>query len=141
VNAVNPNILNLLGFVPHPNLQKTTESPKNFFLNTISTFGPYCGRILSETACSIFIGRIDPYRLLLVKHYQEMPEYDISARHKISIQWDGDIITSKKLPSRDKLSHENIIRASLTDEYTGKIYWKRAFLLLSDDLQNENNSY
>lgn len=104
------------------------------------TFGPYCGRTILETACTIFIGRIDPYRLLLIKRHQENPNYDISFRHKISIQWFGDIIASEKPPSWEKLSNKNIARALLTDEYMGEIYWKKAFEDLLDDNKGESGS-
>lgn len=106
----------------------------------VSVYGPYCGRTILETACTIFIGRIDPYRLLLIKRYQEHPNYDISLRHKISIQWFGDIVASEKPPSWDKLSNKNIARALLTDEYMGDIYLKKAFEDLLDDNQNEGDS-
>lgn len=108
----------------------------------IMVFGAYCGRTLLETACSILIGRIDPYRLLLIKHHQEAIGYDLSVRHKISIQWSGDVIASEPPPSWKKLSHKNIsmVRTLLSDDYMGEIYWKQAFSELSNDMGNENNS-
>lgn len=106
----------------------------------LSAFGPYCGRSILETACTILIGRIDPYRLLLIKRYQERQEYDISVRHKISVQWFGDIIASEKPPAWEKLSGKNIPRALLTDEYTGEIYWKQAIGDLLNDTRDEDRS-
>ena len=108
--------------------------------NDMSVYGPYSGRTILETAFTIFIGRIDPYRLLLVKRYQENPNYDISIRHKISIQWFGDVVASEKPPSWEKLSNKNIVRALLTDEYMGEIYFKKAFEDLLDDNQDERDS-
>lgn len=106
----------------------------------MSVYGPYCGRTILETAFTIFIGRIDPYRLLLIKRYQENPNYDISVRHKISIQWFGDIVPSEKAPSWENISNKNIVRALLTDEYIGKIYLKSAFENLLDDNEDEDES-
>jgi hypothetical protein len=106
----------------------------------LSAFGPYCGRSILETACTILIGRIDPYRLLLVKRYQERPDYNISVRHKISVQWFGDIIASEKPPPWEKLSSKNIPRALFTDEYTGEIYWKQALADLLNDTRDEDRS-
>ncbi len=106
----------------------------------ILAFGPYCGRTVLETACSIFIGRIDPYRLLLVKRHQEATDYDISVRHNISIQWSGDVISPEPPPSWKKLSHKNIVRTLFSDDYMGEIYWKQAFADLLNDMQGESGS-
>jgi len=106
----------------------------------ILTFGAYCGRTVLETACSIFIARIDPYRLLLVKRHQEATGYDISVRHKISIQWSGDVIAPEPPPSWEKLSRKNIVRTLLSDDYMGEIYWKQAFADLYNDMRNQTDS-
>ncbi len=106
----------------------------------LMTFGAYSARIILETACTIFIGRLDSYRLLLIKRYQERPEYDIAIRHKISIQWTGDIIAPEKPPGWEKLSSKNIARSLLVDDYTGELYWKTGFLNLLDEIQNETDS-
>ncbi len=106
----------------------------------MTTFAPYCGRTILETAANILIGRLDPFRVLLIKRYQEQANYDPAIRHKIAIQWTGDVLSiDKKPPSLDKISYDKINRALLTD-YTAKIYWTPALEKLRDETEHENES-
>lgn len=105
----------------------------------MTTFGPYCGRTVLESACSLFISRLDPFRVLLIKRRQEQSNYDPAIRHKIAIQWSGDVIATQKPPPWDKLTYDKINRALLTD-YTADIYWIPAFRDLLDVIEEENDS-
>lgn len=100
----------------------------------ISTFGAYCGRTLLEASCIALIGRVTPYRLLLLKRYQEQPNYQLGVRHKISIEWKGDILPKENKKDWAK-ADENSLTAPLLSEYRGEIFWIPAFEALLNDME------
>lgn len=108
--------------------------------NDVLIFGAYCGRALLETACTILIGRITPYRLLLLKRYQEQPSYKLESRHKASIQWKGDIIAPEKAPDNlwTKIDDNNLTKPLLSD-YMANIYWIPAYNKLLDDFFSDSS--
>lgn len=106
----------------------------------ITTLGAYCGRTLLETACTLLIGRLTPYRLLLLKRCQEHPDYSIGVRHNAAIQWAGDVMPDKKPPDKawnkiDGYTHP------LFSYYMAEIYWIPAFKALLDDFVTEESVY
>ncbi|MDD5321838.1 MAG: hypothetical protein PHD43_14770 [Methylococcales bacterium] len=109
----------------------------------IATFGAYCGRTLLEASCIALIGRITPYRLLLLKRYQEQPNYDLGIRHKISIEWKGDILPKSNI-TKDQIwnkAEDKSLTSPLLSDYMWDIYWIPAFKCLLDDTENEDNTY
>jgi len=108
----------------------------------ISIFGAYCGRSILETACTILIGRITPYRLLLLKRYQEHESYSLGIPHKASIQWQGDVI-SKAAPSEPlwKRIDDNSLTTPLLSKYMAEIFWIPAFEQFLDDFEDEESIY
>lgn len=106
----------------------------------IATLGVYCGRSLLEASFTALIGRVMPYRLLLLREYQKQPNYDIGIRHTISIEWKGDILPKQPfLPTElwKKLDVNKSTNALLSD-YMKHIYWKSAFEQLLDDTEDAN---
>ncbi len=112
-----------------------TESPD------ITTFGAYCGRTVLEAACTILIGRLTPYRLLLLKRCQEHPDYSIGVRHNAAIQWAGDVMPDRKTPSQDMWHKIDGHTHPLFSDYMAEIYWIPAFKALLDDFQTEESNY
>lgn len=110
--------------------------------NDVLIFGAYCGRALLETACTILIGRITPYRLLLLKRYQEQSNYKLGSPHKASIQWKGDIIAPEKAPDNlwTKIDDNNSTKPLLSD-YMAGIYWIPAYNKLLDDFSGSLGNY
>ena len=109
----------------------------------IATFGAYCGRTLLEASCIALIGRITPYRVLLLKRYQEQPNYDLGIRHKISIEWKGDILPKSNI-TREQIwnkAEDKSLTSPLLSDYMWDIYWIPAFKSLLDDTVNEDNTY
>ena len=109
----------------------------------ITTLGAYCGRTLLEASCIALVGRITPYRLLLLKRYQEQPSYDLGIRHKISIEWKGDILPKSNI-TKDQLWNkidDKAFTSPLLSDYMWDIYWIPAFKRLLDDTENENHAY
>ena len=108
----------------------------------ISIFGAYCGRSILETATTILIGRITPFRLLLLKRFQEQESYSLGMQHKASIQWKGDVIAPKKSPNNlwEKVD-DNSLTMPLLSDYMAKIYWIPAFEKFLDDFQGDESVY
>jgi hypothetical protein len=108
----------------------------------IATLGAYCGRTLLEASCIALIGRVTPYRLLLLKRYQEQPNYDLGIRHKISIEWKGDVlpksqVEKEKLWTEKEISNKDSTSPLLSD-YMWHIHWMPAFKSLLDDTEDDN---
>lgn len=104
----------------------------------ISTLGAYCGRTLLEAACIALIGRVTPYRLLLLKRYQEQPNYELGVRHKISIEWKGDILP-KEIKKDWAKADDKSLTAPLLSEYMGEIFWIPAFEAMLNDMVTQDN--
>jgi hypothetical protein len=108
----------------------------------ISTLGAYCGRTLLEAACIALIGRVTPYRLLLLKRYQEQSSYDLGVRHKISIEWKGDILpkgSERDIKKDWGKADDKSLTAPLLSEYMGDIFWVPAFEALLNDMEEQDN--
>lgn len=109
------------------------ESPDD-----LSIYGPYCARTLLEAACSVYIGRLDPLRLLAIKRQQERPSYTVATRNSLSIQWKGDVVP-KNPPinswddqeKHDKAFQQRDSRA-LLGFYNVELYLAPAFTILID---------
>ena len=117
-----------------------------YFLNQdasddITTLGAYCGRTLLEASCIALIGRISPYRLLLLQRYQNQSDYEIGIRHNMSIAWTGDILPKEDI--RDNQFFQKIADKSFTDpilsKYMWDIYWMPALNSLSDIGDDSSN--
>ncbi|MGR8933979.1 MAG: hypothetical protein ACU837_06255 [Gammaproteobacteria bacterium] len=107
-------------------------------IGDISTLGAYCGRTLLEAACIALIGRVTPYRLLLLKRYQEQPNYELGVRHKISIEWKGDILP-KEIKKDWAKADDKSLTAPLLSEYMGEIFWIPAFEAMLNDMVTQDN--
>lgn len=106
----------------------------------LTELGPFCGRRLLESGCTVFLGRIDPFRLLLVKRFQSQPNYNIGVRGKLSVQWSGDILAQKV---SQELWGQNVeskdVSRALFSQYSHQIYWENAFVRMQDELKTYNS--
>jgi hypothetical protein len=85
--------------------------------NQISLFAPFLGRSILELGCTAIIARLDPFRVLVLRKYQQQPTYQINKPNKSSIRWQGDILADAvNDPWADK-SLQNPTRALLGDYY------------------------
>lgn len=64
----------------------------------IGLYGPYLGRSMLELSMTALVGRLDPFKTLLMKKKQEQPDYDLGKPHSSSIRWQGDIV-DKAVPN------------------------------------------
>lgn len=104
--------------------------------NQISLFAPFLGRSILELGCTAIIARLDPFRVLVLRKYQQQPTYQINKPNKSSIRWQGDILadTAVNDPWSDK-SLQNPTRALLGDYYK-IIIWEDNFDKLLDAIED-----
>lgn len=108
----------------------------------ISLHGPFYGRALLESTCTAIIGRVDPFRLLVIKHVQQHQDFGIESRSNCAIQWNGDIFEkgladteiAKMWKSDRKFSD---IGRGLFGDYYGKVFWEHAYQSLIDVTSSE----
>lgn len=158
-NAVSPPIFNdeviariILGAPPFSDLHDFGEISEHIFKSIknltreiiyiksadaprFSLLGPFLGRSLLETCLTAIVGRIDPYRLLVVRHQQIDINYDPSTKRLASPQWTGDILSEK--PSNELLNaqkkYQDLSRALLSDHYD-TLLWKPALTRIFDKI-------
>ena len=98
-----------------------TSGPTRFAL-----FGPFACRSLLEVALTAILGRLDPFRVLVVREMQMRPDYAPEKRSLVSIQWSGDIHAEKKVDDLWKIDRniKDMTRALLGDYYE-HLFWRR----------------
>jgi hypothetical protein len=112
------------------------ESPNT---NQVSMLAPFLGRSILELGCTAIIARLDPFRVLVLRKYQQQPQptYKIDKPNKSSIHWQGDILAEgvKDLWSENSL--KNPTRALLGDYYKTLI-WEENYDKLLDGIRDVN---
>jgi hypothetical protein len=75
----------------------------------IALFGPFVGRSFLELALTALVGRLDPFRLLVLRKMQMTGLAGtaplIGERFQAAIQWTGDIRASKDPEPNDMWAH------------------------------------
>ncbi len=97
----------------------------------ISLFAPFLGRSLLELGCTALIARLDPFRAMLLREYQQQPNYQLDKSNKSSIRWQGDILADRVPDIWADKSLQNPTRALLGDYYKTLI-WAANFDKLQD---------
>lgn len=95
---------------------------------------PFYGRNVLESSLTVLLGRIDPFRLILVYKVQSDSSYELGKRAQSAVEWTGDIIAKEQIRNNMwscEKKKDNFDRALLGD-YVGEIIWKPAFRLLND---------
>lgn len=104
----------------------------------VTTFGPFCARVLLENGCAAIVGRIDPFRILYLSSFQARPEYEATKRVKSAFSWAGDVMPEDKQNQPlwnidhglDKISR------SLFSAHVEHIYWRPAVDEMLDYISN-----
>lgn len=137
------------------NLSRTiTDIENNIYLlpssedRIVSILGPYFGRSLLETVCIVFIGRMDPFKLLVLENIQKnYTDKDLNTRSASAINWSGDVFEDykQKRPTKDnmfdaKIKFEDVSRA-LFDLYYEKLFWVPAYTKLIDNTNSQSLNY
>jgi hypothetical protein len=114
-------------------LQKDAAEETRFAL-----LGPFLGRSLLEVALTAILGRLDPFRVLILREMQMRPDYAPERRNLVSIQWFGDIHAEKKVDDiwRPDRNVKDMTRALLGDYYE-QLFWRRAFQSLVDSVPED----
>lgn len=50
------------------------------------------GRSLLDLTCAAIIGRMDPFRLAVLRQVQSAADFELGARSEAAIQWSGDVL-------------------------------------------------
>ena len=103
----------------------------------ISLYGSFIGRSILELGCTALIARIDPFRVLLLREVQRQPNYQIGTRNKISIQWQGDVLTPDSKPVHGLWADKDMerITRALVGDYYDHIFWRNAVSRLLDTVE------
>jgi hypothetical protein len=125
------------------NLENNIHSLPLLDNNIVSILGPYYGRSLLETICIVFIGRIDPFKLMVLENIQKnYTQEDLNTRSSTSINWAGDIFEDfkQKRPTKDSMwsstiKYESVSRA-LFDMYYETLFWVPAYTKLLDTTES-----
>lgn len=111
-----------------------TESP-----DRIALFGPFLGRSVLELTYTALVGRLDPFRLLVLREIQmQQTAGDAAAlgeRCHAAIQWSGDVRPMKDGENQELWSLSKTmdkIQRSLFGKHYEQIYWIPAFTTLID---------
>ena len=102
----------------------------------ITLVGPFYGRTLLESICTILIGRLDPFRLLYLKNIQQQSSFKIGDRSEAAINWNGDIFEkgiSDKNKMWDPTKKYSTVGRGLLGDYYGEVYWQVAYQKLLDE--------
>jgi hypothetical protein len=108
-----------------------TQEPPNS--DQISLFAPFLGRSILELGCTAMIARLDPFRVLVIREYQNQHDYSKDKPNKSSIRWQGDVLADKVADLWADKSLQNPTRALLGDYYK-KLIWFPNFNKLKDSI-------
>jgi hypothetical protein len=113
-----------------------SESPER-----IALYGPFLGRSVLELTYTALVGRLDPFRLLVLREIQmRLPTSDaivLGERCQTAIQWSGDIRPMKDGENPDLWSPAKTMdkmHRSLFGKYYEQIFWIPAFTSVIDSL-------
>lgn len=102
-------------------------------------YGAYIGRLLIETTTTSVIGRLDPFRLLVLRELQSSDKHEIGRPNPLSIRWQGDVFANGKTEWSQDKKIEQFSRAILGDCWD-VFGWKHAFDLFLDALGKEQST-
>lgn len=130
------------------NIENNIHSLPSLDDNVVSILGPYYGRSLLETICIVFIGRIDPFKLMVLENIQKnYTVEDLNTRSSTSINWAGDVFEDfkQKRPTKDSMwnpttKYESVSRA-LFDIYYETLFWIPAYTKLLDTTESRALNY
>lgn len=97
---------------------------------------PVYGRNILESVFTAILGRVDPFRIIIVYKVQSDSSYDLGKRAQVAVEWSGDIIA--KSAANNMWNFEKKKEAfdrALLGNYMGEIVWKQAFIALNDYME------
>jgi hypothetical protein len=140
--AIYTNIASLLEFY----FEKSIYYYKNTGTEEKTFFAPFCARALLEISLTAILGRIDPFRLLIVSSMQGNPNFELGQKNNTAIQWSQDIMcdnhcTIEKNESKlwDQSTTLSKISRSLFSPYIDSLLWEPAFNKFIDTFDKIQN--
>lgn len=107
----------------------------------IALYGPFLGRSVLELTYTALVGRLDPFRLLILREIQmRLSTSDVAflgERCQTAIQWSGDIRPVKDGENPDLWSPTKTMDKmyrSLFGKYYEQVFWVPAFTSVIDSL-------
>lgn len=138
----------VLGYLRHSiaSFANKTESLLQCDANEsdLAMFGPFCARVIMETACASLVGRIDPFRVLYLSRFQSREGYDPTKRAKSAFMWQGDVVPPDKEKEKDDIWSEatdtSKISRALLSPYLDHLHWRPAALAALDHAVKSNSN-
>lgn len=100
----------------------------------LTLYGPFLGRSLLELGATALIGRIDPFRVLILREAQKQPNYNIGKQHAASIRWQGDVVDENVADLWNDKSLKSPTRALLG------VYQRHFFRKVMDEVADKLSS-
>ena len=98
----------------------------------IALFGPVLTRALLEVSFTALLGRLDPFRVLLVREFQKQSSYVVDRRSGVAFNWQPDVHGDKVVDLfKADLKLKDVPRA-LLGSYYQETFWREAFQSLLD---------
>jgi len=99
----------------------------------VTIFTPFLGRSLLEVATSALLCRVDPFRLLVLREFQQ--NSDLGRRSKTALQWSGDILPEPTKTKQSLWADREISEVSraLLSDYHDHVFWQPAFVNMDRD--------
>lgn len=105
-------------------------------------FAAFVARATLENGVAAILGRIDPFRLLYLRNYQQAATFEYGRAQKTGFRWQGDVLATEK-PPNDLWSPDHdvskVSRALLSD-YSDALFWQPAITKTLDDMVNASIS-
>ena len=98
----------------------------------IAMIGPFLGRAILEVSTMSLAGRIDPFRLLVLRRTQQEPGYDIRDVWKSSFRWQGDVVSDKPASPWSSTNLYPSMTRALLGYYYDDLVWQPAMKRLLD---------
>jgi len=97
-------------------------------------FGPVLTRALLEVSFTALLGRLDPFRVLLVREFQTQSSYVVDRRNGIAFNWQPDVQGDKVAELfKSDLRLRDVSRA-LLGSYFQEVFWREAHQCLLDSV-------
>lgn len=119
------------------------ESLSTMTEKQVSYYAPFLCRAFLEVSLYAMVGRIDPFRVLIVRKVQIEPRYELGRRHSTALQWTGDVIpkgSENELDWTVDISFEKISRC-LLGAYYQDVFWTSAMSRTIDLLSKTESNH
>lgn len=100
--------------------------------DSLEVYGAYQSRLVLEVAATAVIGRLDPFRLLVLAEVQKAPSHEIGKPNSSSIRWQGDVFGDGKVDWNQDRKLESFSRALLGDCWE-RFAWQHALETFIDN--------